>query len=202
MDFQLLSFIRLTIIVLLPIIPAFLLFKILPATAIVTGLLQGWKVNLSGAFAAYFALVLLVISTHSVWDPAPLFQTWTVDGKIVDEDGNPVKLLPIQEEITMDPPSIKTRGTGTFEVDIHTAVGQTGRITYPQLIITLNPFLQREIELDPQGKDSASARELEMQWDPTRQRIHISRIKLQRPRPYISVGRPTPVEAPEGDPHP
>ena len=37
-----------------PIVPAYLLFKALPSTAIVTGLLHGFKIDLGGAFAGYF----------------------------------------------------------------------------------------------------------------------------------------------------
>src|ERR1035441_9969058 len=46
---------------------------------------QGLEVKLSGAFAGYFAVVLLIIANHTVLMPAE-FQMWTVTGQVVDEN--------------------------------------------------------------------------------------------------------------------
>jgi hypothetical protein len=65
----------LTIIILLPVIPAFLLFKALPSSdADLSGPLKGFTIKLKGAFAGYFATVLLILATHSVWNPPPAYQ--------------------------------------------------------------------------------------------------------------------------------
>ena len=42
--------------ILLPFIPAFILFKELPSDASVSGLFQGLKLKLGGAFAGFFAI--------------------------------------------------------------------------------------------------------------------------------------------------
>ena len=191
---QLLSFVRLSFIVLLPVIPALLLFFALPSTAVVSGLLQGWKIDLSGAFAAYFALVLIIITTHNVWAPPLTFQVWTVEGKVVEEDGTPVQFLQ-DKDISTSPPSVSTHETGRFQVEFHTAVGPAGNITYPTLSIVRDSFLATAIDLDPvKGKDSA--KELQMQWDTKDQRIDIQHIVLRRPPPYAPVGAP-PAPLPE-----
>ena len=44
---------------LIPLIPAYVLYKTLPAETSVTGPFQGFKINLSGAFGGYFLLVLI-----------------------------------------------------------------------------------------------------------------------------------------------
>ena len=45
--------------IIIPVIPAFYLFKLLPSTGSVSGLLKGLQIKLGGAFAGYFALLLL-----------------------------------------------------------------------------------------------------------------------------------------------
>ncbi len=49
------------VIVLCPLLPAFILFKFLPTEAKVEGPWQGLKIKLGGAFGGYFLLVLLVL---------------------------------------------------------------------------------------------------------------------------------------------
>jgi hypothetical protein len=44
---------------LIPLIPAYVLYKTLPAETSVTGPFQGFKINLSGAFGGYFLLVII-----------------------------------------------------------------------------------------------------------------------------------------------
>lgn len=48
-------------ILLLPLIPAFILYKTLPAETNVKGPFKGLTINLSGAFAGYFLLVLIAL---------------------------------------------------------------------------------------------------------------------------------------------
>jgi hypothetical protein len=201
MEPQFSSFFTLAIIVLLPVIPALLLFFALPSTAVVSGLLQGWKIDLSGAFAAYFALVLIILSTHKVWAPPPAFQVWTVDGNVFEEDGKtPLRFLQ-DRDLTTSPPSVSTDGTGGFRLTFNTAVGPTGNITYPHLTILRESFFPKPIDLDP-AKEKDSAKELQMQWDPKTQQIHINHIVLQRPPEYAPAGEaPAPLPAPPG-PHP
>ena len=78
--------------VLLPLIPAILMFRLVPGNAItLTGPLANLTLNASGAIAAYFAV--LVATTFFVLDikqkasPVPR-QYWTVIGKIELEDAN------------------------------------------------------------------------------------------------------------------
>lgn len=55
--------IYIAMVVLLPLVPAILLYRVIPSKkkdAQLTGPLKGFKLKLSGAVAAYFAVVLLV----------------------------------------------------------------------------------------------------------------------------------------------
>lgn len=48
----------LLIILLLPMIPAFLLYKIIPSRTDISGPFQGLQIKLGGAFGGYFLLLL------------------------------------------------------------------------------------------------------------------------------------------------
>jgi len=66
---ELRALLNLGLVILLPMVPAFVLFKALPGTAVVSGPLQGLNIKLGGAFAGYFALLILVFSTHKSGTP-------------------------------------------------------------------------------------------------------------------------------------
>lgn len=51
--------ITLSTILLIPLIPAFILYKFLPSKTVVTGPFKGLNVNLTGAFSGYFLLVIV-----------------------------------------------------------------------------------------------------------------------------------------------
>lgn len=136
----------LAIIILLPLIPAFLLFKLLPNTAVVNGPLQGLRIDLSGAFAAYFALVALVLSTHSVWDPPPAYQVWTVSGRVTDPAGDPLQLNATNFFVF---PQSLTAEDGYFTMDIPVKTGQGGALEYPTLTITNPKYFSASVTLNP-----------------------------------------------------
>ena len=194
MDPQLLGLIRLMTIVLVPVVPALLLFIALPSKAVVSGPLQGFRINLSGAFAAYFALVFMVITTHSVWDPAPNYQVWTVEGNVTgDMESGAAQLLETRD-INVNPPIISLDGAGGFKLQVTTTVGPTGNMVLPSLTLNHTGFYPLAIDLDPANRpDSAS--DLQIQWEPNAQAIRISHIRL-RPLPsYDPNGRPAPQVA-------
>jgi len=136
----------------LPIVPAFILFKLLPSNAVVNGPFQGFRINLGGAFAAYFALVLLILFTkNSVWDPPPpAYQVWTVTGTITNDKGEPFSVLG-PEDISLLPPS-QTLSNGWFTIDIPVKPGQGGTVDYPTLFLSHQGFGTVSVDLDPNSK--------------------------------------------------
>jgi hypothetical protein len=186
--------IRVCILVIVPVFPAFLLFKALPSKAIITGPLQGLNLNLSGAFGAYFALVLLLIGAHSVWDP-PIGKVWSLDGTVMDENGNPMPTLETAQ-VKVDPAPIRIIGSGAFHVDFATTVGPTGDPIYPSLTIAGSNFLESPIPLDP--VHPIENKDLKIEWDSNKQRIHITRIVMHKLPAYNESGpAPAPVNPPE-----
>jgi hypothetical protein len=81
--------------VLLPLVPAIIIYKRFPTTPVaVKGLLAGFTVNMGGAFAAYFIVLLAVKPVlEQAYDFAGsmLHPAWTIKGSLllVGKDGRP-----------------------------------------------------------------------------------------------------------------
>lgn len=105
-------------LMLMPIIPATLLFKALPGTAIVKGLLAGLRVDFSGAFGGYVALAvffsMFAAQQHMIRPTA----TWHLRGTLQAEQGD---LDP--SKVNYQPAkSVKCDVVGsTFDCDMSTA---------------------------------------------------------------------------------
>jgi hypothetical protein len=143
------TLLTLAAIILLPAIPAFVLFKALPSEADVEGPWKGLKIKLGGAFAGYFAVVVVILSTHNVWDPPTPFQTWQVSGNITDSQGNPIEGPFTSDDILLTPPSIQPTGGGYFNVTFSTVPGPTGAASFPKLYISYPGYETVPVDLDP-----------------------------------------------------
>jgi len=97
------SFIMYSLWVLVPIIPAVLIYKMFPKAKVsLTGVLSNFKINATGAFAGYL-IVLIFTAVYWVGYFQTLiqksaFEAWNVTAyvKYVDEDGRP---MPNQDEL-------------------------------------------------------------------------------------------------------
>lgn len=94
------NLIILSTLVLLPLIPAFLLFKALPSTAVVKGPLAGLNLDLGGAFGGYVALTVFLATFYATRLSGP--ETWTVEGELRASDGP----LPLAIAATLRPPML------------------------------------------------------------------------------------------------
>src|ERR1041385_959358 len=123
------------IIVLLPLLPAFLLYKFLPAGQTdVSGPFHGLDIKLSGAFAGYFLVVLLSTSftvflikrqpTPTPPAPPPVYEysVYTVNGKVDLHSRDPKTgdLNYKQFSLSLEPPerTIKPDGSFSFEIPV------------------------------------------------------------------------------------
>lgn len=91
----------LSTLVLLPLIPAFLLFKALPSTAVVKGPLTGLNIDLGGAFGGYVALTVFIATFYATRMSGP--ETWTVEGQLQALEGE----VPSAINCTLRPPVLK-----------------------------------------------------------------------------------------------
>ena len=124
---------------LIPLVPAYVLYKALPAKASVGGPFQGLNIQLSGAFAGYFLLVLIVFAflytRPKVVPPPPSavykYDVYRVEGKI-----HIAKQKELQEiRLSLMPPEHAVKPNGVFEFEIPVRPGQVGEATFPSLII-------------------------------------------------------------------
>ena len=112
----------------LPLLPAFILYKLLPSRATVNGPFRGLTINLSGAFAGYFLLVLIatfMVREHIQRDyESRNFQVWKVIGKVSSPEnyqdfaGKPV--------VRFEPKPINVFSDGHFELEIIVRRSSTG----------------------------------------------------------------------------
>jgi hypothetical protein len=179
--------------VLLPIIPAYLLFKALPSSANVSGPLQGLQVKLGGAFAGYFAVLLLVTYTHNVWAPPPVYQVWEVSGQVTDDAGAAIQPLDIRD-FELAPPTFQANTGGTFKLTFSTMPAPAGGgIEYPNLIISHRDFEPAVISLEPSAMKEV-AKSLGLVRDEGTRRITIKRVALHKLPAYAATGAaPPPV---------
>lgn len=135
--------------ILLPIIPAYILYKTLPAKTAVSGPFQGLRIDLSGAFAGYFLLVIVIVTFGRPVKADLTYEVWTVKGKIEDEDGG---VLPRDKiNLNLQPRSVEYLDDGAFEMDILVRRGQSGQVKFPTLLVERQPaqaFGNETVHLD------------------------------------------------------
>lgn len=132
--------------ILLPIIPAVILYTTLPSKADVSGPFHGLQIKLGGAFAGYFLLVLVIF----FWPrPKAAYEVWTLKGYIQDDDG--LTLPQDNVNLNIQPPSVEYLPDGSFEMDVLVKHGQSGQEKFPKLLVErkpLQPFGNATIYLD------------------------------------------------------
>ena len=70
---------------LLPIIPAYIFYKLLPSSSVVRGPFKGLNINMSGAFSGYFLLVLISSSFLYINNKQKIsgYEVWQLSGKVL-----------------------------------------------------------------------------------------------------------------------
>jgi hypothetical protein len=130
------------VVVLVPVIPAFLLYKFLPAgKTTVGGPFRGLDIKLSGAFAGYF-LVVLITSSLVVFliqkkpPPAPYqYEVYTVRGRIDLQKAGDRPFDFKNLNFTFEPSQQQVFSDGSFILDIPVKPNQTGQLDFPTLTI-------------------------------------------------------------------
>jgi len=133
--------------VLLPIVPAFLLFKYLPSTGDASGTWQGNSFKFGGAFAGY--LVVMVTMFH--YRPAEYahFHTWTVTGALAfqkpasDPEPNINDIY-----VRVIPPRLSVLNQGMFSWEIPVTEAD-GRLQFPDLQLDLRDYRGMTVPLGP-----------------------------------------------------
>lgn len=156
--------------VLLPLIPAFLLFKFLPTTGEVSGPLQGLTVKFGGAFAAY--LIIFLPLYMRLPEPSTHYHTWTIVGKLdttqLPSDA-PANLNDVF--IRAVPPRLSVLNDGTFSWEVAVAEDDRGAMVFPYIQLDLPGYRGVTLAL---GRDRAyGAPDAEIVYDAKARQIRV-----------------------------
>jgi hypothetical protein len=128
--------IYITMGVLLPIIPAYLLYRVLPTQTEVSGPFKGFNIRLTGAFGGYFLLVLVILGfMHTSLKPLRTqYEIWNITGKIGFEQETEVP--PIRSILLfVRPPDPELHEDGSFTISVMAKPGEAGGREFPTLIL-------------------------------------------------------------------
>jgi hypothetical protein len=128
MDFSVI--LVLTAVLLLPGLCAYALYSRLPSKTVVTGPFKGLDVQLTGAFAGYFLLVL--VSAGFLILHSAEYETWLVRGKIQLASGGPAARAQ-EAVITFKPRLFEVNDDGTFYTVLPVPKGITSSVTTMQI---------------------------------------------------------------------
>jgi hypothetical protein len=139
----------LPMIVLLPIIPAYILFKVLQATGQLEGTLLGMKLQLGGAFAGYFAVLLVLLNSFKTSIVPTQNVMWTVTGHVVDENQKPVDAA--SGSFTLTPasqPPVSADTGGQFSINFVPTLPNSTAAGFPAVTFSLGDYIPATVYLD------------------------------------------------------
>jgi hypothetical protein len=175
----------LTVAILLPIAPAYLLYKTLPSQATVEGPWKGLVIKLTGAFGGYF-LVFSVVMGYVMTRPerpTARYELWEVKGKI-NWDQNSAEVDPNSVRLKLFPAIDNVIGDGSFKIKILAELADTGKPNFPVLFIEQPGFETTSIDLNQsQGKFGQQVKNLLM--DAAAKRIEVNDVIELKKRPQL-----------------
>jgi hypothetical protein len=164
------------VVVLLPIVPAYLLFKLLPCRTDVSGPLLGYEIKLGGSFGGYFILVVLILSQLAKLKEiaAPQPQVWRVTGTVLDGRGQPVEPFGAND-VSFDPYIIKQDRRGTFTATFAATPKLSGNgFDFPTLSLSHEAEYANPIQLSQKTDEQISR-------DEQNHTIQLKPIRLSNP---------------------
>lgn len=130
---------------LLPLIPAFLLFKFLPSTGNIEGPFKGMAIKFGGAFAGYFLLFLISYTPMRTWikkadEPR---EVWTIVGNISSSD---TRFRPEQEQPAFVINPLRQRfQRSDFDVEVVADFDGKDFLNFPMLALTALSYKQEPL---------------------------------------------------------
>jgi hypothetical protein len=121
--------------VILPMIPAFVLYKMLPSSAVISGPFKGLNTQLQGAFAGYF-IIFIVLAKLIFSFPCYNYEVWNVSGNIKPDNrdkANNKKILEGDISV-LPPPSKPDIKNHEFSIDAVVKRDHTGRPLFPSIV--------------------------------------------------------------------
>jgi len=143
------DYVFMLLILLLPLLPAFILFRFLPGSADVEGPFKGLTIKLGGAFAGYIVAVLLS------WQVAKslLAPTWSDNWTVVAQvklDGSPTGGPNVSDSLVLvHPPTPDLDSEGRLQMMVAIPRVHSGAIDIPRLIVACEGYETANVPLDP-----------------------------------------------------
>lgn len=176
----------LSLAVLLPVVPAYVLYRTLPATTTVSGPFKGMNVQLTGAFAGYFLVLIVVVGLIAERSAPPRYQVWSVTGRVQLKDGDPREQI-AYADFNIQPPTTLLFPDGRFALDMPVRLGQSDKLDFPVIVISHPGYLPQTIALGEQ-QPSFGAKAYRMRADADSKRWVIETpIELE---PFADRGKP------------
>lgn len=171
MNEQVWSILWIAVIVLLPLIPSVLLFKILPSTGEVTGPFHGVTIKFGGAFAGYWMIFLALVYIRPDTNH---YHTWTVMGSVE------MKLAPGESEPNLNdvfvrfiPPRLGILNQGAFSWEIPVLEAPDGRLLFPDVQLDLRGY--RGVTIPLRRDQLYGSLAAQATYDETQRLIHLAK---------------------------
>jgi len=145
---------HLIVVFLIPVIPAFLFYKIIPSKTFVKGPFQGLQIDMSGAFAGYFLLLLMIFVFMS--PPGGNWEIWKVTGeiKLADEETIIEKSL----LVSVQPALHNVFSNGGFSFNVIRTPDQSGTMKFPELIVEYPSYRPYSLDLNDASETELTSR--------------------------------------------
>lgn len=166
-----LSIAFLVFVIVLPLLPAYLLFKYLPAPGRVEGPLKGLNIRFSGAFAGYLVLFFSLLLAKP--NDFTHYHIWTVTGR-VEFQRAPGEDTPNVRDVVIRllPPHLILMNEGSFSFQIPVMEDENGNSQFPDLQIDLPWYEGKTFPLGATNYGNPDP-EIEKAYDPSTKRIAI-----------------------------
>jgi hypothetical protein len=134
--------------VLLPIAPAFVLYKLLPSEGEASGPVKGLSVRFKGAFAGYLVVFMLVLYTTPT--ETNHYHTWTVEGRVTALPGAGEAIPNLNDLfIRIVPPRLGVMNGGVFSWEVPVVEDASGVLHFPDLQLDLRGYQGVTVALQP-----------------------------------------------------
>ena len=191
------------VVILVPLLPTFVLFRALPSRAALNGPFKGWKVNFGGAFAGYvFVLVFITYSFRSTIAEHP-YRSWIVKGAV---SFKPNDASANANDITcyIRPPQLVVdQGSNSFTFEVPVRDDDNDDPDFPRLVFQIPGYKsQTAYILDPAHKKPIGVLDYGAEIDSKHRIVTFAKpVLLERTTqdpPYASGQVPVPTAAQHG----
>jgi len=173
------------LLLLVPMAPAYLFFKILPSSAAAEGPFKGLQIKLGGAFAGYFVLVLLSLfvsdpiikAREAAWTryvadlEKNIYQSWRVTGHLAVKPADP-RFDPQSVVVFVRPPDLHIQPDAQLRFDIPILLKPDGSSDPPMLIFDAPGYQPSTVTLlEPPSGAGGGSSPVRQHFDPDRHTI-------------------------------